>query len=179
MKISSCYATLALIRKLKHLTPFHVRKQLAECLILCKIDYNDIVSHPIPEYLLKRLQRVQLAAAGLVLGHYVRMPDLIKLGWMPIKERRENHLLNTVFKALHCDDWPSYLKLDIHNPTRTLRSSRETTLKVPLETGTCQDSASNVFNSLPHAARNSVVFSDFKTQVKKYLINRANARLTS
>ena len=107
------------------------------------------------------------------------MPDLINVGWMPIKERRENHFLNTVFKALYCNDWPSYLKLDIHNPTRTLRSSRETTLKVPLETGTFQDSASNVFNSLPHAARNSAVFSDFKTQVRKYLINRANARLTS
>ena len=98
---------------------------------------------------------------------------------MLIKERRENHLLNTAFKALHCNDWPSYLKLDIHNPTRTLRSSGETTLKVPLETGTFQDSASNVFISLPHAARNSVVFSYFKTQVKKYLIHRANARLTS
>ena len=41
-KISSCYATLAVIRKLKHLTPVHVRKQLAECLILSKIDYNVI-----------------------------------------------------------------------------------------------------------------------------------------
>ena len=63
MKISSCYAALALIRKLKHLTPFDVRKQLAECLILSKIDYITIfyVSHPIPECLLKRLQRVQLA----------------------------------------------------------------------------------------------------------------------
>ena len=58
LKISSCYATLALIRKLKHLTPFHVQKQLAKCLILSKIDYNHIVSHPIPEYLLKRLQRL-------------------------------------------------------------------------------------------------------------------------
>ena len=48
LKISSCYATLALIRKLKHLTHVHVPKQLAECLILSKIDYNDIVSHPIP-----------------------------------------------------------------------------------------------------------------------------------
>ena len=29
LKISSCYAILSVIRKLKHLTPFHVRKQLA------------------------------------------------------------------------------------------------------------------------------------------------------
>ena len=95
------------------------------------------------------------------------MPDLIKLGWLPIKERRENQLLNSVFKALHYN-------IDIHNPTRTLRSSKETTLKIPLESGTFQDSASDVFNLLPSAARNSVVFSDFKMQVRKYLINRAN-----
>ena len=57
LKISSCYAALAVIRKLKQLTHLHVGKQLAECLILSKIDYNNInfVSHPIPEYLLKRL----------------------------------------------------------------------------------------------------------------------------
>ncbi|CAH3132256.1 unnamed protein product, partial [Pocillopora meandrina] len=78
----------------------------------------NIVSHPILEYLLKRLQRVQLAAAGFLLGHY----------------------------------------LDIVNPTQTLRSSKETTLKVILELGTFQHSTSNVFNSLPSAARNSVVF---------------------
>ena len=47
LKISSCYATPAVIRKLKHSTLFHIRKQLAECLILSKIDYNDIVSHVI------------------------------------------------------------------------------------------------------------------------------------
>ena len=63
-KISSCYTTLAVIRKLKHLTPFHARKQLA------KIDHNNIVSYPIPEYPLKSLQRVQLAAAGFVLGRH-------------------------------------------------------------------------------------------------------------
>lgn len=40
----------------------------------------NIVGHPIPEYLLKRLQRVQLAAAGFVLRRYVHMPYLIKLG---------------------------------------------------------------------------------------------------
>ena len=93
------------------------------------------------------------------------MPGLMKLGWMPIKECRDiETLLNTVFIALHCNDWPSYPKLVIHNLTWTLRSSKETTLKV---------------SSLPSAAKKSVVFSDFKTQVRKYLINRANVRLIS
>ncbi|CAH3023648.1 unnamed protein product, partial [Porites evermanni] len=80
----------------------------------------NIVSHPIPEYLLKRLQRVQLAAVGFVLWRYAHMPD-------------------------------------IHNLTRTLRSSKETTLKVSLESDTFQDSASNVFNSLPSAVKFLVI----------------------
>ena len=63
-KISSCYATLSDLRKLKNLAPFQVRKQLAESLILSKLDYNDTVTFPIYDYLVKRLQRVQLAAAG-------------------------------------------------------------------------------------------------------------------
>ena len=46
--IHSCYGCLSVLRKLKNLAPFKVRKQLAETLILSKIDYNDTVSNPIP-----------------------------------------------------------------------------------------------------------------------------------
>ena len=51
--ISSCYGTLTVLKKLKYLAPYNVRKHLAECLILSEIDYNDIVSDPIPDYLVK------------------------------------------------------------------------------------------------------------------------------
>ena len=64
-KISSCYRTLSVLKKLKYRAPYNARKHLAECLILSKIDYNDIVSDTIADYLVKRLQRVQLAAAKL------------------------------------------------------------------------------------------------------------------
>ena len=90
---------------------------------------SSAVSHPnwipIPEYLKKRLQRVQVAAASFVLGRYTNKPDLRKLGWLPVVERRESHLLNNVVKALHFIDWPSYLKLDLQILSRTLRSSNE------------------------------------------------------
>jgi hypothetical protein len=76
-KISKCYGTLSAIKKLKNFTPFHIRKQLAESLVLSVLDYNDVVSHPAPEYLIKRLQRVQLAAAGLqVVNHYANISDM-------------------------------------------------------------------------------------------------------
>ena len=64
-KISSCYGTLSVLKKLKYLAPYNARKHLAECLILSKIDYNDIVSDTVADYLVKRLQRVQLAASNL------------------------------------------------------------------------------------------------------------------
>ena len=57
--------------------------------MLSKLDYNDIVSYPIPKYLVKRLQRVHRAAAGFVIGWYATELDLLKLGWLPVKERRD------------------------------------------------------------------------------------------
>ena len=61
--------------------------------------YNDIVSHSIPKYLLKRLQHVH-SAASFILGRYANKLDVLKLGWLPINERRENHLLYTLFLKL-------------------------------------------------------------------------------
>ena len=64
-KISGCYAIL-ILRKLKYLAPYNIRKQLAESLVLSKLDYNDVVCSPVPDYLLKRLPRIQLAVAGFI-----------------------------------------------------------------------------------------------------------------
>ena len=51
---SACYATLCVLRKLKHLAPYELRKQLAETLILSKLDYADLVYYPLPQFLLNR-----------------------------------------------------------------------------------------------------------------------------
>jgi hypothetical protein len=67
---SSCYAVLSTLRKLRNLTPPHVKKQLAESLILSKIYYNIIIYHPLPMNQLKKLQRVQNAAASFVTNKY-------------------------------------------------------------------------------------------------------------
>ena len=158
-KISSCYGTLSVLRKLKHLAPYHVRKQLAECLVLSTIDYNDVVSGPIPMYLLKRLQRVQLTVAGFVLGSYARLSDVISIGWLPIVERRDYHLAKLVFKAIHFSNWPSYLKLEERKFLKDLRSARR--LVVPIETGTFQDQAARVFNNLPEDIGNCNNYNEY------------------
>ena len=66
---SSCYmyTTLASLRKIKHFTPNKLRKHLAESPVLSKLDYCDTVMFPLPQHLLKRLQRIQFAAASFSL----------------------------------------------------------------------------------------------------------------
>lgn len=43
---SSCYGTLSVLKKLKHLAPYSLRKQLAETLILSKLNYADTAYYP-------------------------------------------------------------------------------------------------------------------------------------
>ena len=57
--LSSCYSTLAVLRKVRYITPFPIRKQLVECL-----------NFTLPDYQLKCLQHVQNACATFVLGKY-------------------------------------------------------------------------------------------------------------
>ncbi len=178
-KISSCHGTLSILKKLKHLAPYRIRKQLAECLVLSKIDYNDVVSGSIPDYLVKRLQRVQLAVAGFVLGKYASPLDVLTLGWLPIKERRDYHLSKLVYKALYFSDGPAYLKLDEYKSSRTLRSSSARRLVVPLVTGTFQAEAARVFNDLPEDIRNCSNYKEYCTNSLAYFKVLATDRLSN
>ncbi len=175
--IASCYSALSIVKKLRNLAPFHVRKLLMETLILSKLDYSCTVFHPLPSCQLKRLQRVQNVCAGFVHGRYAKEVDCLSLGWLPLKERRDLHLLNITFKALYFEQWPAYLKLRKYVPGRTLRSSNDVKLEVPLVNGTFQDSAAAVFNNLPADIRNCNDFNIFKRNVRTHLTALANTRL--
>ena len=58
-------------------------RALVETLILSKLDYADLVFYPLPQFLLRRVQRVQFAAASLysvtmsrTFGMYLKSDDL-------------------------------------------------------------------------------------------------------
>lgn len=147
---SSCYATLACLRKIKNFTPYKLRKQLAESLILSRLDFGDVVVYPLTECLLKRLQRIQYSAASFVTGRYSNSIDtILKLGWLPLRECRDWHLLKTVHKALYSSTWPQSIQLERVQHSRTLRSSSTLNLVIPLIPNTFQDCAATLFNSLP------------------------------
>ena len=81
------YGTIQIIRKLKNFAGYRLRKHLVESLVLSKLDYCDTVYYPLPEFQLKRLQRVQLVAASFVLSRYVNdINDIVKMGWLPVRE---------------------------------------------------------------------------------------------
>ena len=154
---ASCYTTLASLRKIKHFTPYKLRKQLAESLVFSKLDYCDIVMFPLPQHLLKRLQRIQFAAASFVTGRYVNsFEPLLGLGWLPIRERRDWHLLKTAHKALDSDNWPQTLRLQKVKHTRLLRSNSTVNLVVPRVSNTFQDTAARIFNALPSETKSCV-----------------------
>jgi hypothetical protein len=85
---STCYGTLANLRKIKNFTTFNLRKHLAESLIISRLDFSDIaVFYPLTEHLLKRLQRIQYSAASFVTGRYVNsIESILKLSWSPMRE---------------------------------------------------------------------------------------------
>ena len=104
--IRSCYAVLDDLRRLKRFTTFHLRKQLAELLVLSKLDYCNCLYGSLPAYLLKRLQKVQNSAAGFVNGRYSKAGDVVSIGWLLIKERIDSItvLPNLHFKLLMTKD---------------------------------------------------------------------------
>ena len=124
--IKTCYSTLASLRKMKRLTDFKLRKQLSEQLVLSKLSYCDTVFDSLPAYQIKRLQRVMNCAADFTLGRYTTIIGVIKLNWLPVKERIQFNTAKLVHKALYKEGFPDYLKLELTSNIRTLRSNTET-----------------------------------------------------
>ena len=90
--------------------------------MLSKLDYCDNVYYRLPEFQLKRVRRVQLVAASFVLSRYVNnINDIIEIGCLPVRQRRDFHVLKLVHQALHSLSWPSYVPLDTVKHLGSLR----------------------------------------------------------
>ena len=161
------HLVLASLSKIKNFTNYHVRKHLVECLVLSRLDFNDIIFYPITDCLLTRLQRIQFAAASFVFGRYVNNIDSIfKLGWLPMKERREWHVLKVAHKAIYSHDWPRNLQLEQVRHARNLRSSSTINLVISYASDTFQYSGEALLNSLPS---NVICCNNFKSFSKQTL----------
>ena len=74
------YGTLRALRQIKRMTPFRLRKNLAESLILTRIDYAvTLYGNNLQEYLKHRIQKVINSAAGYVYNRYSKQIDVVNL----------------------------------------------------------------------------------------------------
>ena len=143
-------------RKLKNILPFNIRKIVVQSLVLSKLLCDDCVLYPIPLGLVKRMEKVQKAAASFDFGRDVSMDDVIKLNWLPVKQQLEWQTLKIAHKALNDPNWPKVLDVKRFKHERTLRSrsiKAETLLEISLISNTFQDQVASRFNKLPITIR--------------------------
>ena len=176
--IKSSHGTLRALRKFSRFTPFHVRKTLAETMILSKINYSNVVFSMIPKYLIDRLQKIQNTAAAYVLSRYAKLDDVVQLNWLPMKELMEFNTSKIVHKSRHDEKHPTYLDVEFQFPRRNLRSgSREPMVKL-LGNGTFQDQA-RYYNDIPENIKADLSIKNFNKESKKFYLDKVTARALS
>ena len=130
-----CYAKLREIASIRKFITTEVAQTLVQSMVISQLDYGNSLLYGISEHLLSKLQRVQNAAARIILGYrkYDHISSgLILLHWLPIKFRIKFKIALITYKVLSTNQ-PEYLRdlLVVQAKRRTLRSDSETILKVP------------------------------------------------
>ena len=119
-----------------------------------------------------KLERVQKTAARIISGKkkYDKISSTMKaLNWLPISQRIEFKILLLTFKCIN-GLAPSYLMdlIEVHTPTRDLRSSTKLLLNEPkynLKTFggiSFRCVAPRLWNKLPNHLKQQMTFNSFK-----------------
>ena len=124
--LTSSYGTLSVLRRLKNLAPFHVRKPLAESPEFSLTPEQFL--HGISS--LASLSRKTSPTATeyvcwLCHKKIAGLEDVITFNWLPVKGNVEFNILKLAHKLLYDkNSFPEYLNLSLHQVTAyNLRSS--------------------------------------------------------
>ena len=109
--VSSCWYHIRRLRQVSHCIGQDVMKQLASAFILFRLDYCNSILAGLPKSTIATLQRVQNAAARMVLN--LRPRDCIsdglrQLHWLPIESRIQFKLC-LMMHLIHTGRCPSYI----------------------------------------------------------------------
>jgi len=181
----ACYYQLRRLRSIRRQLGRNVAQQLVSAFVLSRLDYCNSLLADLPATTLAPLQRVQNAAARLVLD--LKPSDhitaaFIELHWLPIKQRIAYKLCLLVHKSLH-GQAPIYLSELLHFisdiPSRSmLRSAASEELDITRTRLCFGDRAFRVagprqWNLLPAAIRSISNTVQFKRHLKTYLFHIA------
>jgi len=183
---SSCFYHIHSFRKIRSSLDDTLALSVASALISSRLDQLNSILYGTSLKHIARLQRIQHAAARVVLNHHSRTSSLSssellkQLYWLDIECCIRFKLATLTFKALHTGR-PPYLSnlLQHHEPTRSLHSSSSHYLSVPchnLKFGSraFRSSSPRVWNLLPVSICESQSLPTFRRHLKTFYFQSAD-----
>ena len=183
---STCFYQLRRLKHVRHSVGQELTAQLVHAFVLSRLDYGNSVLAGLPKSTIAPLQRVQNAAARLILGLRARdhvTPALRQLHWLPVHQRIQ-HKLCTMMHSIHYGMCPVYLadivSATADNPTRPgLRSAGGTLYRLPRcrtsmgERGFSY-SGPRAWNALPSTLRDIPDRARFRKLLKTHLFDSSS-----
>ena len=176
------FASASSINKLRNFLPIPTKIALVQALLLPILDYADSAYSNLNEALLDKLERLQNFCIRIIFG--LRKYDHVsefrtQLQWLPIRRRRDLHMLSLLYNILFNPLSPPYLKQRfqfLHSATDPgVRSSRKLLLQFPQHASHTYSQSFTIksiriWNSLPPSIRQSESLSVFKSRVKAHFL---------
>ena len=175
------------IGRIRHYLDRKSTERLVHAFITSRLDINNSLYVGLPDTLLSKLQRLQNAAARLIVKlpkHSHITPTLMDLHWLPVNQRITFKILLTVFKALNGLS-PVYIEELLSTKpvsSRSMRSDNKSLLVVPTATRSATATygdrnfrfvGPSLWNKLPVAIRNCDTIDLFKQHLKTHLFREA------
>ena len=164
--------------------PIATKVKLAECLLLPILDYADASYLNVTQEQLNKLERLQIFCIRFIFG--LRKYDHVsefrkKLKWLPIRFRRNTHILSLLYSVLFIPTTPHYLKekFEFITCSHNLRPSTKLRLNTPNHNTTFYNNSFTViaiqlWNTLPVAVRQAKSLPIFKNMVRKHYLQYNN-----
>lgn len=174
------FASMKSLKRLRNFLPIRTKVQLAQSLLHPILDYADACYLDANEVLLNKLERIQNMCIRFIFG--LRKYDHVseyraRLRWLPIRLRRNLHLLSLLFNILHNPCTPPYLKnrfsfrSSVHG--RIPRPCTYNLLVCPIHTTEFYSNSFTVqavrlWNSLPPSIRQAQSLPAFKNLLRRH-----------
>lgn len=170
------------LKRLQNFLPLKTKISLVQTLLLPILDYADSCYLDATEELINKLERLQNVCIRFIFG--LRKYDHIssfrsQLKWLPIRYRRNAHILSTLYNILYNPSAPSYLRNLFHfsrAQDKPCRSNVRSMLAIPVHHSDFLSysftvHAPRLWNSLPHEERDSPSLPIFKRRVKEHYLS--------